>query len=168
MFDQLALRAKGADLYATHQAVERATELVDKRIQPQRRVLLLFDICILSRTCASTASEHCPGHKTTTPRIVVVEEPTHQLSCGIKITYGTPCSIKHLRVCIDAQAAKRKGDTAGNHEPVEGRGVQWLRPIRLGRLNATSALPILNRRIELSRLHSLVELVGRFLKCVGI
>src|SRR5215207_4170168 len=70
-------------------------------LSPQRRVLLPFDICILSRTSASAASEHCPGHKATTPRIVVVEEPTHQLSCGIKTTDGASCSIKHLRVCID-------------------------------------------------------------------
>jgi hypothetical protein len=68
---------------------------------PQRRALLPLDICILGRTSASAASEHCPGHKATTSRIVVVEEPTHQLSCGIKAADRTSCSIKHPRVCID-------------------------------------------------------------------
>src|SRR5829696_7522582 len=62
---------------------------------------LPLDICILGRTSASAASEHCPAHKATTARIVVVEEPTNQLSCGIKAADRTSCSIKHLRVCID-------------------------------------------------------------------
>src|SRR5919112_4964482 len=49
----------------------------EQKTLPQRRVLLPFDICIPGRTSASAASEHCPGHKATTSRIVVVEEPTH-------------------------------------------------------------------------------------------
>ena len=94
----------------------------------------------------------------------MVEEAADQLSCSVQSGDGDAFCVQHPAFRVYMQSAKGECYAAGDCEGEEGRGIQRECPVRLGGLDALSALAVLYGGIELTRLYGGVVLPDGSLK----
>ncbi len=93
-------------------------------------------------------AEHGARHQARAARIIEVEQAADQFARRIKAADRLIVGIEHLAVGIDAQAAERKRDAAGDRVALERRRVDGVRPIAFGDSEALRAAAVLDVRIE--------------------
>jgi hypothetical protein len=69
----------------------------------------------------------------------VVEQATYQFSSGVESGHEVVFGIQHLAPGVDAQAAKGKGDAAGDGKAQIGRRIDGQGPVGLGRVPSCTA-----------------------------
>src|SRR5579885_1819042 len=120
--------------------------------------IALLTVC---RAPAGDAAEGRPGHEPRAPGVVVVEETADHLTGGEEAGDRSVLRVEHLGVGVDAEAAERKRDAAGDGVPLKRRLVDRDGPVRLRRGDALGVLPVEDRRVEVARLNGGVERVDR-------
>src|SRR5262245_48669548 len=92
--------------------------------------------------------------------IVAVEEPTDHLAGGVEAADGCPGRVEHPGVPVNVDSAEGERDPAGDRVPVERRGIERLRPVRLRRVDEGRPT-ILDRGVEGDVHDGGVEVVDR-------
>ena len=92
---------------------------------------------------AGAAAVDGAGGQPAAARIVVEEQPADELAGGEQAGQRPPGGVEHAGVLVDAHAAEREGDPAGDRERGERRLLDGQRPVGLGRVDALVPLPSL-------------------------
>src|SRR5688572_23906135 len=95
---------------------------------------------------AGEAAEYGARHEAGAAEVVLVEDAADDLAGGIKPRDGAVARILHLAIAVDAQAAEREGDAAGDDEAGVRRLVDRQRPVRLRRRDALGRHAVEDRR----------------------
>src|SRR6202022_3590515 len=117
---------------------------------------------------AGAAAEHGTGHQPRAAGVVVVEEPADELAARVEAGDRVLLAVDPLRLGTDPEPAERERDPGRNRVAQVRRGVDRLRPVRLGRGGALRALAVLHGRVERARLDGGVVLAHRSDEAVDV
>src|SRR5690606_28161755 len=97
---------------------------------------------------AGELAEYGPGREPGAARIVVIEDPAHELAGGIESLDAVARLVLDLSALrIDLEAAEAEGDAAGDRIGFERRLVQAVRPVGLVDLEPLGAAAVLDRGV---------------------
>src|SRR6185312_15573539 len=101
-------------------------------------------------TCTAPCdpSEHRPCHESRTAGIIKIEQSPYEFAGRVKAWDCIVFDIENLRICIDLQAAERKGDAAPDRIRLERRLLDGIRPVRLVHCQSGSGPAILDIGVE--------------------
>ena len=82
----------------------------------------------LSRCRARRGAEHRARHQAGAARVVLPEQPTHQLTGGTQPGDRLSRLVENASLTIDLQTAERKGDATGHGISLERVAARWRSP----------------------------------------